>query len=318
MQGNRLQSAKWHQWKVNLFEQEGFYSTWTPYNLPHLHNLEWDLREEHEVDFPHAWVLHPVAAAAAAFLKTLAVEPPIKPGTPDPYQPPKPGELRPEEHIQLGVMTQRAIEPDLSARVFSGAADPVELPAAPASSHTADRNTALSMLLVRFKGEHTVRGIEEKLMGSSEGADKTVQAELLFEVDKRGNASVRSPAQGVAAMAKSDVVSWGGFGVVYGAIVGAVSNGGILSFIEGGVATGIAWAIFGLVAGALYGLWAGRAVSARRLKGIGPLLPPDSSMMLAWADGDITQQMVAEFSTTEGQALILRFNPAGRGALLEV
>jgi hypothetical protein len=39
-------------------------------------------------------------------MKTLAVEPPIKPGAPDPYEPPKSGELRAEEHIQLGVITQ--------------------------------------------------------------------------------------------------------------------------------------------------------------------------------------------------------------------
>jgi len=81
-------------------------STWSPLNEPHLHNLEWDPREENEVGFPHAWVVHPMAAAAGAFLRTLAIEPPIKPGTPDPYQPPKPGELRPEEHLQLGVITQ--------------------------------------------------------------------------------------------------------------------------------------------------------------------------------------------------------------------
>jgi arylsulfatase len=47
-----------------------------------------------------------MAAAAAAFLRSLAVEPPIKPGTSDPYKPPKRGEFRPEEHIQLGVITQ--------------------------------------------------------------------------------------------------------------------------------------------------------------------------------------------------------------------
>ncbi|MGZ5339163.1 MAG: sulfatase-like hydrolase/transferase [Thermoleophilaceae bacterium] len=105
-QGNRLQSAKWRQWKAHLMEQEEMYSTWSPYNMPHIHNLEWDPREEHEIDFPHGWVVHPMAAAAAAFMKTLAIEPPIKPGTPDPYEPPKPGDLRPEEHIQLGVMTQ--------------------------------------------------------------------------------------------------------------------------------------------------------------------------------------------------------------------
>ena len=28
LQGNRLQAAKWHQWKVHLFKQDDFYSTW--------------------------------------------------------------------------------------------------------------------------------------------------------------------------------------------------------------------------------------------------------------------------------------------------
>jgi hypothetical protein len=28
-----------------------------------IHNLEWDPREENEVDFPHGWVLQPMAAA---------------------------------------------------------------------------------------------------------------------------------------------------------------------------------------------------------------------------------------------------------------
>lgn len=97
---------KWRQWKANLFKQDEDGSTWAPYNVPHIHNLEWDPREEHEIDFPHLWVFHPMAAAALAFLKTLAVEPPIKPGTPDPYLPPRPGELRPQTHVQIGVITQ--------------------------------------------------------------------------------------------------------------------------------------------------------------------------------------------------------------------
>jgi arylsulfatase len=106
LQGNRLQAVKWRQWKGHLFQQDAWASTWVPYSIPHIHNLEWDPREEHEIDFPHAWVLHPMAAAAGAFLQTLTVEPPIKPGAPDPYTPPRPGELRTEEHIQLGVITQ--------------------------------------------------------------------------------------------------------------------------------------------------------------------------------------------------------------------
>ena len=42
----------------------------------------------------------------------------------------------------------------------------------------------------------------------------------------------------VAAMAKSDAISWGLFGLVSGALVGFASNGGIPSFIESGVVTG--------------------------------------------------------------------------------
>jgi hypothetical protein len=106
LNGNRLQAAKWRQWKVHLFKQDDFYSTWSPYNIPHIHNLEWDPREERSVDFPHIWVVRPVAAAAMTFLKSLAAEPPIKSGTPDPYTPPKPGQLRPEAHLQIGPIIQ--------------------------------------------------------------------------------------------------------------------------------------------------------------------------------------------------------------------
>jgi arylsulfatase A-like enzyme len=104
--GNRLEAVKWHQWKAHLFKQDDFYSTWAPWNEPQVHNLEWDPREEHQVLFAHAWVLHPMAEAAGAFLKSLAIEPPIKPGTPDPYTPPAPGQLVPQEHLQIGPITQ--------------------------------------------------------------------------------------------------------------------------------------------------------------------------------------------------------------------
>jgi hypothetical protein len=104
--GNRLQAVKWRQWKLHLFQQDAMSSTWTPYNASHLHNLEWDPREEHDILFPHGWVVHPMAAAIGAFLKTLATEPPIKAGAPDPYTPPQPGDLRPEEHLQVGVISQ--------------------------------------------------------------------------------------------------------------------------------------------------------------------------------------------------------------------
>ena len=107
MNGNRVQSVKWGQeWKANLFEQDTFMGTWTPLNEPHIVNLFWDPREEHQVSFPHTWLAHPIVAAAGAFLKTLAIEPPIKPGTPDPYEPPEVGEFSPVSHLQLGPIVQ--------------------------------------------------------------------------------------------------------------------------------------------------------------------------------------------------------------------
>ncbi|HWR40665.1 MAG TPA: arylsulfatase [Patescibacteria group bacterium] len=105
-QGNRLQAVKWQQWKMHMFRQDDFHSTWTPYNIPHIHNLEWDPREEHTVDFAHYWVLRPMTAAVAAFLKTLTEELPIKPGTKDPYLPPDPANLHVEEQLEIGYMTQ--------------------------------------------------------------------------------------------------------------------------------------------------------------------------------------------------------------------
>jgi len=107
LQGNRLQAVKWHQWKIHLFHQDDFYSTWSANNIPLVFNLEWDPREEHQIDFGHFWLIEKVAAPiAAGFLRSLVVEPPIKPGTPDPYTPPGPGEMVPESYLQLGAIIQ--------------------------------------------------------------------------------------------------------------------------------------------------------------------------------------------------------------------
>ena len=34
IQGDRLQAVKWHQWKLHLFKQDDFYSTWVAVQLP--------------------------------------------------------------------------------------------------------------------------------------------------------------------------------------------------------------------------------------------------------------------------------------------
>ena len=95
-------------------------------------------------------------------------------------------------------------------------------------------------------------------------------------------------------------------------------NNGIFSAVADTAAAGIICAVFGLAAGALYGLWAGRAVSACRLRGIRGVLPPGTSTVLAWSEENLTQQVVDNWSEPGSERLIVRFNPAGDGVLLEV
>jgi uncharacterized membrane protein len=205
------------------------------------------------------------------------------------------------------------IADDLSATVFAGAANPVESSSTGAGGGPS-RVTVLTMLLLRYPGERAARKGAAKAAQARGGA---LQVELVFETAKKGRRRVISPTTGVAAMSKSDVVSWGGFGLVFGLLVGIAGNGGVLSAIDNSVVTGVLWAIFGLVAGALYGLWAGRAVSARRLKGVGPLLRPDSSVLLAWADGAVDESVIEKVATSDTERLDLRISPSAHVAVLE-
>jgi hypothetical protein len=123
---------------------------------------------------------------------------------------------------------------------------------------------------------------------------------------------------GVRAFMPSDAIAWGLFGIVYGGIVGLAGNGGVLGLAEGAVVTGILWAIFGLVAGTLYGLWVGRSISARRSKPLRPLLPPDTSTAVCWAEGPLSDDSITEWSAPASDQLILKFKPMNGGAVLEV
>ncbi|MGZ5342062.1 MAG: hypothetical protein ACXWEK_03360, partial [Solirubrobacterales bacterium] len=203
---------------------------------------------------------------------------------------------------------------DLTARVFAGADDPVEVDSSDAQALPLDQTAMLSMILLRYPDPGTAKQAASGLAAGNATVGDATEVELVIETDREGHTQVSDPKLGAAAVAKSDLVSWGGFGVVCGGIAGA-SGGGIL---EGGLITGIGWGLFGLFAGALYGLWAGRSVSARRLKGIGPLMAPGTSMLLAWAEGSVSQQTIDTLTGPQSQRLVLRFNPIERGAVLEV
>ncbi len=215
-----------------------------------------------------------------------------------------------------------AVAADLSAQVYSGAAQPVKASATPAGAApaaAAAAATALNMLLVRFAGEHAARQALAKSGSANHQDQNAPQVELFIEANEHGRRRVIAPTTGSAAFAKSDTISWGLFGVAWGLIVGfAAGDGGVLGSLESGLVIGILWGLFGLVAGALYGLWAGRGVSARRLKGLGAFVPPDTSLVVGWAEGSVSHETIERWAANGSQRLILRFNPVGHGAVLEV
>lgn len=213
-----------------------------------------------------------------------------------------------------------AVGDDLSARVFAGTADPVEVSRSPGDGVIPPGQTApTSMIMLRYPSTGMAKQVAAKAAPTSKkaAAASPVQVELVIWADSGGRRHVADPSQGVKAWAKADLVSWGLFGLVVGALAGAFGGGGVHSFVDDAVVTGIGWAVFGLMAGALYGLWAGRAVSARRLKGLSGLLVPGSSILIAWADGPVSQETVDAFTAPGSQRLILRFNPVEGGAVLE-
>ncbi len=86
-----LYAIKWRNWKAHYIWQE--YRFDTPQRLgndrPRLHNLLVDPRERNNVAEINGWVFHPMGKIVGEFQESLRKEPPIPPGTADPYQPGK-------------------------------------------------------------------------------------------------------------------------------------------------------------------------------------------------------------------------------------
>lgn len=86
---DRLSAVKWRNWKLHFFQQENMFDPALPLPVPRLHNLLTDLREEQNVIVENTWALHPMMRIVNDFKASLKQYPPIEPGTPDPYTPPK-------------------------------------------------------------------------------------------------------------------------------------------------------------------------------------------------------------------------------------
>ncbi len=87
--GNDIWGVKWRNWKVNFKEQDNIVTETHSYGMPRVYNLLKDAGETQNVLFPETWVPKAALGQLGAHVVSLRANPPIKPGTPDPYTPPK-------------------------------------------------------------------------------------------------------------------------------------------------------------------------------------------------------------------------------------
>jgi arylsulfatase len=90
--GDEMHAYKWRDYKIHFWQLDSMFGTPAKLNMPHMHNLIKDPKELYPLDrvnVADAWFLGPILERVVAWHRTLAAEPPIRLGTPDPYVPPK-------------------------------------------------------------------------------------------------------------------------------------------------------------------------------------------------------------------------------------
>jgi arylsulfatase A-like enzyme len=89
--GNDIYGVKWQNWKMMNKELDTGTSVVKEWSIPRFFNLHLDPTEEHALSYEigHLWVRFPAGKILADHLASFQKFPPIKPGTPDPYVPPK-------------------------------------------------------------------------------------------------------------------------------------------------------------------------------------------------------------------------------------
>jgi arylsulfatase len=84
---DELYAVKWQNWKMHYLWRPS--AELAPENVRKLFELRSDPKEEHDVFWQNDSVRAPTDKIVAEFRASLDKEPPIKPGTPDPYRPEK-------------------------------------------------------------------------------------------------------------------------------------------------------------------------------------------------------------------------------------
>jgi arylsulfatase A-like enzyme len=88
---DRLEAVKWRNWKVVFYdEQRDWWTPLTKLGSPKAFDLITDPKEEYPATgLLNTWVAVPAMKIVVEFEQSLKENPPIAPGTPDPYTPPK-------------------------------------------------------------------------------------------------------------------------------------------------------------------------------------------------------------------------------------
>ncbi len=89
--GSELFGIKWRNWKMMFQEVERGTDYRKVFDFPRFFNLYNDPKEEYpltKATAGHFWVRWPMAEILTEHVQSLQNEPPITPGTPDPYRPP--------------------------------------------------------------------------------------------------------------------------------------------------------------------------------------------------------------------------------------
>jgi arylsulfatase len=97
--GNALFGVKWRNWKMMLKELDEATGPVNTYGIPRFYDLYVDPKEEHPLDprVPeNLWVRYPMTQVLLDHMASLKKEPPLRPGTPDPYVPSHEKESAPE------------------------------------------------------------------------------------------------------------------------------------------------------------------------------------------------------------------------------
>jgi hypothetical protein len=97
--GNELCGVKWRNWKMMLKELDDATGPVETYGIPRFYDLYVDPKEEYPLDprvIENLWVRYPISQILLEHIVSLKKEPPIRPGTPDPYDPSRKKESEPE------------------------------------------------------------------------------------------------------------------------------------------------------------------------------------------------------------------------------